>query len=153
MFYSLTSTRDVGLFTQVVCSFQKHSASSSSAGQSSSVIALHTAWRTALANLDGASWETGSLKLSNLVELDDGKTDNEVFSSNAGDISVTICTEVSGTVYSTAFKVKNVGVNELVTAIRNKYLALTGRDLDNASVKNNTYVTNLTVNMHKKESA
>lgn len=149
MYYSLTSSRDLGSFTQVVTSFQKHTPASTAVSSESSLIALHKVWRTRLATLDGDSWETGSLNWSGLVELDDGKTDNDVYSNNKGDITVTISTEVSSTVKSVSFKAKDVQPSTLATTIRDKYVALTGRDLDNSAVKNNTFITNVIINLHE----
>lgn len=152
MFYSLASTRKIGAYTQMVTSYQKHTPSASESGGQSNVMTAHNSWRTLIAEFDSASWETGSLKWDTMVALDDHKTDNNVFTNKAADVSVTIVSEVSGNVENTSFALKNVGYSDFVTEIQSKYLAMTGKDLTNASVKLKTFITNVVLNLHTKES-
>lgn len=152
MFYSLTSTRKINGFEQVITSYQKHSPVSTASGSQSAVVGLHTEWRTIIASLDYSEWETGALKWSTMTAIDDHKTDNIPYTNKGADVNITITTTANGAVENTSFKLVNVAQNELVTAIIATYYNMTGRDLSENSVKANTRISNAIFNLHKKES-
>ena len=152
MYYSLTSTRKIGDYEQVVTSYQKHTPAATASSSQSLVMNVHNEWRTIIASFDSSSWETGSLKWSTMVGLDDHKTDNTIFSDKAADASITITSTISGNVESTTFKLKDVAQGELATQIQSTYYNMTGRDLSSTSVKLNTRISNVILNLHKKES-
>lgn len=87
-----------------------------------------------------------------MVGLDDHKTDNTIFSNKAADASITITSTISGNVESTTFKLKDVAQGDLATQIQSTYYNMTGRDLSSTSVKLNTRISNVILNLHEKES-
>lgn len=152
MYYSLTSTRKIGDYEQVITSYQKHTPPATASSSQSLVMNVHNEWRTIIASFDSASWETGALKWSTMVGLDDHKTDNTIFSNKAADASITITSTLSGNVESTTFKLKDVAQGDLATQIQSTYYNMTGRDLSSTSVKLNTRISNVILNLHEKES-
>lgn len=151
MYYCLTSKRVIGNYTQNISSYQRHSPVNEISGNTNPLLNLHTSVRQRLEAFDG-TWSKGSLEWLDIQAHDD--FDNTLSPYNQPSVTgiITLMRPEDNTHFkTTTFRIKNIGLEQLTTAINALFFNLTGLDLTQQSVKNTTFITNAVLIIHPKE--